>query len=116
MTIKDLIIEAHNNARNKGWWDGGVDNANIPEKLALLHSEISEALEEYRSHQGALRMLGETVVDEFKKPVGFAVELADVVIRLFDLCGALNIDLERAIKVKMTYNQLRPYRHGGKTC
>lgn len=46
------------------------------------------------------------------KPEGIAVELADAVIRIADLCGALGIDLEEVIAKKMGYNESRPYRHG----
>lgn len=48
----------------------------------------------------------------FKKPEGVAVELADAVIRIADLCGHLGIDLEAAIALKMDYNETRPFKHG----
>lgn len=123
MTIAELIKDAHERAKRKGWWDrqaekcdceehrGELDRdeveATIPEKLALIHSEVSEALEAYRDGE-----LG-TLLDN-GKPEGFAVELADVVIRIADLCGALGIDLEEAIKLKSQYNETRAHRHGGK--
>lgn len=44
----------------------------------------------------------------------FVEELADICIRVFDLCGSMNIDLEKAIKEKMEYNKSRTYKHGGK--
>lgn len=47
-----------------------------------------------------------------KKPEGVAVELADAVIRIADLCGHLGIDLEAAIDLKMAYNETRPFKHG----
>jgi hypothetical protein len=46
------------------------------------------------------------------KPEGLVVELADAVIRCMDLCGALGLDLEEAIRAKHEYNLSRPYRHG----
>jgi NTP pyrophosphatase (non-canonical NTP hydrolase) len=81
----------------------------IPEKLCLIHSEVSEALEDYRN--------GNLQADyEGSKPVGFPSELADILIRVFDLAGALGIDLDKAVAEKMSYNQTRSHRHGGKTC
>lgn len=105
-------------ALEKGWWGPDKDNpeeCNIPEKLALIHSEISEALEEYRVHgMNPDKMI---YVEEGKqKPEGFAVELADAMIRIFDLCGRYDIPIEQALRVKIGYNSTRPYRHGGKNC
>jgi len=48
------------------------------------------------------------------KPEGIPSELADIVIRVCDMCGWYGIDLEAAIKEKMEYNKNRPYKHGGK--
>ncbi len=106
MRIAELQRESHRIAREKGWWDTG---RNVAEMLALAHSEISEALEEWRAGHD----LAEIRFTD-GKPEGFSVELADVFIRLADLAEALGIDLEHAIEVKMGYNVTRPYRHGGK--
>jgi len=50
--------------------------------------------------------------DESDKPVGFVSELADIVIRVCDLAGAMEIDLETAIREKMDYNETRESKHG----
>lgn len=112
LTIRELIKQAHATAVNKGWWEqlDSTDIKCIPEKLALVHSEISEALEAYRAD------LLYTVFDAGGKPKGFPSELADAVIRIADLCGRFDIDLTRAIRIKMQYNKKRPHRHGGKKC
>ena len=107
LAIKSLIEESNATAKEKGWWDKEI---NIGEKIALIHSEVSEALEEYRDH-GAKKIYREK---EGAKPEGFVFELADVYIRIADLCGELNLDLENALRIKMDFNRTRPYRHGNK--
>ena len=107
--INSLCKEAHELAKKKGWYE---EERNIPELLALIHSEVSEALEEYRK-SGITHI--NFVCDDFpKKPEGFPIEIADVLIRVFDLCGYLDIDIEEAIALKMKYNESRSYRHGNK--
>lgn len=98
-SIKQWQKEVHALAKEKGWHETSRE---IPELLCLLHSEISEALEAYREKKG------------YKVPV--AEELADVAIRLFDMCEYLGIDLEYYINKKHEINKLRPYRHGNKRC
>jgi NTP pyrophosphatase (non-canonical NTP hydrolase) len=111
--IRKLSKEIHENAREKGWWPEGDDDVNnIPEKIALVHSELSEALEEYRNH----RIPDGIYMDNPSKPEGFGIELADAVIRIFDLAEYLQIDIQECIEVKMDYNKTRPQRHGGKRC
>ena len=119
-TFLEMQAEAHVTARSKGWWDdqkeGGVVSHPlvvkvIPEKLALIHSEVSEALEDYRN--GRLETEDDPVIG---KPEGFATELADVVIRVMDLAGALGIDLGAEVERKLAYNKTRSHRHGGKRC
>lgn len=108
-TIAEIQLAVHANAKMKGFWD---QSANIPEKLALIHSEISEALEDYRNGQPLNVLFGDTSIGE--KPCGFPSELADAVIRIMDLAAFLEIDLERAILLKHRYNLTRPKLHGGK--
>lgn len=47
-----------------------------------------------------------------KKPEGVPIELADVIIRCFDMADYYEIDLEKAIVEKMNFNKDRPYKHG----
>lgn len=93
--INQLIKEAHETAIDKGWWR---DERSTLECIALIHGELSEAVEAYRKGD-------EPHIVE---------ELADVLIRIFDLCGARGWNLEKCVLDKMAYNRTRSYRHGGK--
>jgi len=111
-SLSCLVVECYGIAKDHGWWDDSSAPINFPEKLALIHSEVSEALEEYRN---AKHPIGELYFSgDDKKPEGVPAELADVLIRIFDLCGHYGIDLEDAVDKKMRYNNTRPFRHGGK--
>ncbi|MGO4786998.1 hypothetical protein AB4124_06165 [Paenibacillus sp. 2KB_20] len=120
LTISRLVEEAHRNAVEKGWWD---EDCSFGEIISLIHSEASEALEDYRNGRDITEVWYEN--KELKtrmndpitpncKPCGIPSELADIVIRVFDVCGRHGIDLETAIREKMAYNATRPQRHGGK--
>lgn len=107
----------HENAVEHGWWGepGDVipqDGRFIGEKLMLIVTEVAEVMEEYRVH-GHIPG-GFAYYEPDGKPEGIPAELADVFIRLLDLCGALDIDIERAVLEKHNYNVTRPFRHGGK--
>lgn len=88
--LKELIM---NQAKEKGF---GVkpEEINVAEKIALIHSEVSEAFEAYR-HQN------------IDGKDGFKEELGDIIIRVFHLCGIFNIDIEKEILAKIDYNQNR---------
>jgi NTP pyrophosphatase (non-canonical NTP hydrolase) len=88
----------HEIAREKGFWD---KERNIGELLMLIVSELGEALEAHRKNQTGM-MQKDTFEDE----------LADVFIRLFDMCAGLGIDVERQIQWKLEYNKKRPRLHG----
>ena len=78
---------------------------NFGEAIALIHSELSEALEADRK---------DLVSDHCPSLSGVEEELADVFIRLLHLCARLDIDLGAATSVKMAYNRTREYKHGKK--
>jgi NTP pyrophosphatase (non-canonical NTP hydrolase) len=106
MTVNELVAESYDRALRKGWYE---DAPNLGERLALVHSEVSEALEELRN--GA----ADTTYKGVKgKPEGFVYELADIVIRVADLAGYLDLDLEAALRTKGDYNETREHRHGKK--
>ncbi len=69
---------------------------NMPEKLMLVVTELSEAMEAYRHGDKE----------------NFSEEISDSFIRLYDICGSLDIDIEKGIKEKMGVNEKRPFRHG----
>ena len=106
--INKLAKEIHKWAKKKGWWD---TERNTGEIFANFHSEISEAWEEWRNGKSpTLTYYG----DVPNKPEGIPIELADCIIRILDYCAYYEIDIEKAIKVKMEYNKTRSIRHGGK--
>lgn len=103
--FKGLQKTAHLIAKDKGWWD---NPRGMVECIALMHCELSEAIEELRKNEAP------AMYWEGEKPEGWAVELADCVIRIMDACEHYGVNLEDLITMKMRYNETRPYKHGKK--
>lgn len=108
-----LMLECHGASVNAGWWQhhdlgdlralvrcasSRIGKALVAEKLCLIHSEVSEAMEGHRKGLTDVHL-------PLRKSI--EVELADAVIRIADLAGALGLDLGGAIAEKMAYNAQR---------
>lgn len=151
MSIKYLQQQIHVNAVNKGFWEcslcdgeGAIPTGhrqtlvdcpqceatglyrNRAESIALIHSELSEALEAARQpiddpycdkchgdgrykYEDCIKCGGTGVALGGSR---FAEELADALIRILDLAGGEGINLEDTIKAKMHYNSKRGHKHG----
>jgi NTP pyrophosphatase (non-canonical NTP hydrolase) len=95
MDINEMVRKAYTDAQDKQLWSGLNE---VGTGIALIHAELSEALEaDRRGHRERL-----------------SEELADVCILLGSLCGWLDIDLEAEVKKKMELNKARPPLHGKK--
>ena len=119
----------HQNAVSKGFYDNDRE-VNIGEKLMLIVSEVSEALEADRKGERADTTVYDQLLDEgytwkdsplsfnhmFEQGIKntFEDELADVIIRVLDLVGYLGIDIEKHINAKHQYNSGRERLHGKK--
>ena len=98
-----LAAMLHETAKEKGFWDGEYSHDKVGNKLALVHSEVTEVLEAIRKSQGS-----EKVVEE----------MADVIIRLLDVYAAMRNEeqvlhsLDEVLHQKMEKNKERPRLHG----
>ena len=98
-----LSAVLHENAREKGFWNGEYTNDKVGNKLALVHSEVTEILEAIRKSHGS-----EKVVEE----------MADVIIRLLDIYAAMRNEeqvlhsLDEVLEAKINKNKERPRLHG----
>lgn len=123
-SIQNLVSIVHEQNKEAGWWNdldtgesltnkrGFPFVRNVSELLILVHSEVSEALEGYRKD------LRDTHLPQYDS---LTVELADVVIRVFDIAGGLSLNLSEAVRDKLIYNKNRAdhkkenrLKHGGK--
>lgn len=132
--LNALAAAVHEVAVAHGWWEDSPHHTppSFPEVIALCHSELSEALEAYRSGEDpqvinyTFEGCGELAKDAcagcfggnpkcgIAKPDGVPVELADCIIRILDYCAFAGIDIEGAVARKHEHNKTRSYRHGGK--
>jgi len=105
--LNELAKRVHHLAKEKGFWAGWYSNQYGPHyprelhlavKLALVHAEVSEALE-------ALRKEG-------VEAHGFREELADILIRVLDIAGAVGMDVDSEVDSKHEVNVGRPLLHG----
>lgn len=126
--LNKISRKLHESAMRKGFWEQKRETGTL---LMLVVSELAEALEADRKNKFAdLRTLENCInaddineddkaayfISEFQRNIKdtFEDEIADTFIRLFDLVGAMNIDIEKHIELKMRYNQSREYMHGKK--
>lgn len=132
--LNAFAAAVHRVAVAHGWWEDSPHHSppSFPEVIALCHSELSEALEAYRSGEDpqvinyTFEGCGDVTKDAcagcfggnpkcgIAKPDGVPVELADCIIRILDYCASAGIDIEGAVARKHEHNKTRSYRHGGK--
>ena len=98
-----MSTAVHETAVSKGWWDEPRSDG---ECIALMHSELSEALEACRENNPSS--------DKLPAFSWAEEEFADVIIRLMDFAMAKKFRLAEAVIAKAQFNKGRPYRHGGK--
>jgi NTP pyrophosphatase (non-canonical NTP hydrolase) len=113
-----MASEVHTWARRKGWWDKEIisgQRRNDAELIALMHSELSEALEALREKDDFPDRpdLG-AASDKIPEFLGIEEEYADAIIRIMDHANARGLKIGEALVAKMFFNEGRPYRHGDK--
>ena len=102
-SFNDMAKVVHKNAKDKGFWDG---SRNFGEQVALMHSELSEALEAARHGNPPDKHCPEFSNTE--------VELADTIIRIMDTSEGLGLRVAEALVAKVGFNATRPHMHGKK--
>lgn len=134
-TLNQLRDEAYQNANKHGFHDVDKEfsktneglHALVAQRLALIHSELSEALEADRKEKRAkLHYFDNNYRDPMEKVDRFVNkfevhikdtfedELSDAIIRILDICGWMKIDIQRHVELKMQYNSWRDKMHGKK--
>ena len=138
MDLNELRDDIHSSAVLKGFYDNEAfielkltkneikiyRHILFAQRIALIHSELSEALEadrkdKYPDKDLSLKLnkkdfIGFTWMSNFEEEIKNTVsdELSDIILRVFDLCGWLDIDIQTHIELKMKYNKQRGYKHG----
>jgi NTP pyrophosphatase (non-canonical NTP hydrolase) len=124
MRLNEVRDKAFDYAKKQGFHK----KINIGEKLMLIVSELSEAMEADRNGKYCIdpvlmngnKLVGydpeKVKVLAYNQAVKGTVEeeIADAIIRICDLAGILKIDLDWHVRAKMAYNETRPYKHGKK--
>lgn len=108
--IDQLADDISSTSETKGFWDIPNPEIIIPIKLALLHSEVTEALDVHRNVYDDSEedpLIGMTDMQE----QDFTEELADVIIRALDLAGYYELKVGDAVVAKIEKNANRPHKH-----
>lgn len=108
LTVRAVCREAYDCAEEKGWHALDRSHGDL---IALMHSELSEALEALRRNADPTHV---HYRESDGKPEGCGMELADCVLRIANFCEQVGIDLAQMIRIKAAFNRTRAHRHGGK--
>lgn len=123
--FENLSLNAACAEQHEAVFEKGFTPQPVATNLMLIVSELGEACEADRKNKHAEIEVYEKAMANPPHPDNFAQacfeslikdtfedEIADAFLRLMDLCGAMNIDIEKYIRMKAEYNKLRPTKHG----